>query len=317
MSTPSRPVLNASGRPAVRAGGRALVFDASGECAECCGGGGDPGIRCCGPLDNCGFTQQTDQTGTFTNTVSVTNNAALLYDVGGILCTADTLNFSLETPFVQSVGSGCTLTRNFDFEWSRYNLINSAPPTFPYVTEHRYGGGSMSLNMNPSGTNPFPVGPSNGSWTRTITSYPSGARPSPNKTWGFGGVLRGGKDGITDRVPQHDYILYGMSLSVLYEVISGKWAVTFTANDPGGIGTVEFQSLSATANVSAMRTIGNCVSGVTAVVSWTLVAGRSDIGFVDIDGAMTLILDIDTIGPCTSGESSVTDCGCGCGGECS
>ena len=57
MPTPGRPVLSSTGRPAVRSGGRALVFDSAGECAECCGGGPpNPGSSCCNPSGvNCGY----------------------------------------------------------------------------------------------------------------------------------------------------------------------------------------------------------------------------------------------------------------------
>ena len=43
MSTAGKGVLTSSGKRAVGSGGKAMVFDADGECAECCG---EPSVPC-------------------------------------------------------------------------------------------------------------------------------------------------------------------------------------------------------------------------------------------------------------------------------
>lgn len=322
MPTPGRPVLSSTGRPSVRSGGRSLVFDAAGECAECCGGGGNPGIACCNPLDNCGFTESQTASFSITSSIEVTN-AIEWQTEPGYRFPADTLSFGHAATVTLNRGQQCRYANPADELVTKDGLFHCTPDPSPNLTDwHHWEHSGFTWNPLVGSGSSFPVGPQViSTLSRILTSYPSGQRPQDNKLVTFSMNLAPGQDrpcdGSTDVYNTYSPI-YGISAAFLVDLITGKWACSVVASQ--SVVFADNVVFSPSATVTILRGNGGCATGARAVLTWTLTGSRDDGSIYDgaysISGTVTIELEGLTIGPCTSGESAAGDCGCGCGGTC-
>ena len=321
MPTPSRPVLNASGRPAVRAGGRALVFDASGECAECCGGGGDPGVICCGRVpSNCGFTQSTPRW-VFDWAYSATHTSSTnwLHQRSGRWYVVPSGSLS-RSGTTNAAGSpaGCNAGSSFLELFSDGLRACATPPTY---FEHELdgdGGIDMSYPVNTI----WPVTPD----PLLVASFPipDPSPPAQIQLLEASLDMQGGFENDTVCYgslsdPAANYDLWA-SCSVLAraDAVSGKWFFRLNPGSypPGTTASTRAATVSGTASV--LYGSGGCASGLSCAISFTKTASNTGTGHTfSVSGTMSITARCLDVARCISGASSATDCGCGCGGECS